>query len=797
MYKISILFTCLVIAYLYYQYRAIGHSKGNQICFFLRLMICSLVILTLAFPIINLPEEKEAYLLLIDSSYSMKIYKSNIESIISQYQVEHEEDDYKIMLFSDKTQLIESKLDDSFANSHMTDLNAAFQDIEQLYSDKRNLKITLVSDGMVTEEIPKSSDIPNCWSIETTPMFGQLKADVAINQIRITARDYRDSKRIKALEIDYDATIEGTASLLIASASQTLYESEIKITKGKHIISMPCDFISSDTLLTGQITLSGDSNPHNNIVSLQSDEDQDITYLIVSSETPGLSRNALETYLKKLQINFKHIKPGQIDQSTLANLSYDGMILHNCSGSDFTDHSIQVIDELISQEGKALFVVAGDHTFALGAYAEHGLETFMPVEDRLSGPEERGNSCLIVVLDTSGSMEDTVFGTKKITMAKSGVQELIQQLHPEDTFGLIAFSDVYEWLQPLTPVKALGALDENFLNVGAKGGTLIKPSLVKAYEAMSKNKANQDKHILLITDGQGEQEGYEDLILQLNRKDISLSCIGIGDDIAADFLSQLSQATDGKFYQVNDIRNLPEFMVRDLYENVKDTLQIGSFNVMSDTSEALQDMGDLNIQQYVATTAKETSKVILKLDNQDPLLVQSQYGIGQVAVLTTQLSSTWSGNLMTSQAASLIAEILKTIPLKINNDDLYIARDGNRLNIRSTNKDMAQLKVLYQGTVLGEFDDSPVDGQSLAVGDRKGLIQVNAFNNDGKLLASKSIRLNYSAEHALNTQAIWTRYPDLFHKKMAHKANRSLKSSYIVWPLLCILFIVSIYYREK
>ncbi|MBN2897894.1 MAG: VWA domain-containing protein, partial [Clostridia bacterium] len=405
-------------------------------------------------------------------------------------------------------------------------------------------------------------------------------------------------------------------------------------------------------------------------------------------------------------------------------------------------------------------------------------------------------SAVIVVLDSSGSMADTSSGTKKITLAKSGIQAVIDQLHPEDMMGVIGFSDVYEWLQPLASVKAINTDAIDFKTLGAKGGTLIKPSLVVAYEAMKNVSTEKEKHILLITDGQGEQEGYEDLLTQFKKHQITLSCIGIGDDIAADFLSGLSIGSNGSFYQVSDINTLPKIMVRDIYKHGKEILQEGIFEVTrAETAE--KDGSNARVKRYVATTSKPDSKVLLKLNTFDPLLVTGSYGGGKVCALTTSLSEDWSGDLL-EYYGSEIMDILKHLVLTTDSRALSVSRDGNRLTIVPINSNLIKVDLLYHGNIIESFSDIILNQPMMhSVGDASGTYQINGYNLANQMIASNTIEFEYSAEHQLSTSPLWEDHPELFNITALKSQERVIKTRYLTWPLICMLFLFSIYYRGK
>ncbi len=142
--------------------------------------------------------------------------------------------------------------------------------------------------------------------------------------------------------------------------------------------------------------------------------------------------------------------------------------------------------------------------------------------------EQRGVD-LILALDCSRSMTATDIKPTRLDRAKREIYDLLNRLQG-DRVGLVAFSGTAFLQCPLTLDYSgfhifLDALTPDFLPVG---GTDI-PDALRTAQAAFDPKANTDKAVILITDG--ENTGTDDPVggaQELQKAGIKLFCIGVG-----------------------------------------------------------------------------------------------------------------------------------------------------------------------------------------------------------------------------------------------------------------------------
>ena len=88
------------------------------------------------------------------------------------------------------------------------------------------------------------------------------------------------------------------------------------------------------------------------------------------------------------------------------------------------------------------------------------------------------------------------------------------------------------------------------------GGTSILPPLEAAFQAATDGDAPL-KHIVLLTDGESNDRGYEDLLARMQPAQITLSTLAIGSDADTRLLSNLAHIGGGRYYFTERSTQIP------------------------------------------------------------------------------------------------------------------------------------------------------------------------------------------------------------------------------------------------
>jgi Ca-activated chloride channel homolog len=141
---------------------------------------------------------------------------------------------------------------------------------------------------------------------------------------------------------------------------------------------------------------------------------------------------------------------------------------------------------------------------------------------------QRGVDCFIC-LDVSRSMLAEDVAPNRLERAKSDIRDLLKKL-AGDHVGLIVFAGKPVVKVPLTTDDGFfrSVLDEVDTRSAPVGGTLIGDAIRKAIEAMPP-RADNDRIIVLITDGEDQESYANEAAKQAAEKGIKIFTVGLGD----------------------------------------------------------------------------------------------------------------------------------------------------------------------------------------------------------------------------------------------------------------------------
>ncbi|NXX73435.1 ITIH4 inhibitor, partial [Urocolius indicus] len=176
---------------------------------------------------------------------------------------------------------------------------------------------------------------------------------------------------------------------------------------------------------------------------------------------------------------------------------------------------------------------------------------------------------IIFVIDRSGSMAG-----RKIEQTRDALSKILQDLRPQDHFGLITFnSKVMEWKSSLLKATAENvASASGFVQtLSASGGTDINRALLTAVSVLDEAERLPERSvsmIILLTDGQPTAGESNVEVIQKNIQKAfngkyALFCLGFGFDVSYKFLEKMALSNGG--------------IARRIYENADADLQLQGF----------------------------------------------------------------------------------------------------------------------------------------------------------------------------------------------------------------------------
>ncbi len=211
---------------------------------------------------------------------------------------------------------------------------------------------------------------------------------------------------------------------------------------------------------------------------------------------------------------------------------------------------------------QAMLSVAPDLVHGTGTHTLLQLGVNTPIDP---GTFPRSPLELVVVIDKSGSMADA----GKMTYAKEGVRQLVDQLGPSDNLTLIAFdSQIYRLYGP-APVTDRAAVKATVDRLLPDGSTNLHAALQTALEVAVRGAETSARRVIFLTDGRATTGIMDDgATLSMARgfiaRYVQLTTIGVGADVNLTLLRTLAEQGSGNFYFLEDPAAAREVFTREL-----------------------------------------------------------------------------------------------------------------------------------------------------------------------------------------------------------------------------------------
>lgn len=327
-------------------------------------------------------------------------------------------------------------------------------------------------------------------------------------------------------------------------------------------------------------------------------------------------------------------------------LEFKSVLLENVYLADLPEGFLEIIETYVKDYGFGLICCGGDESYALGGYRDSVLETVLPVDMELRGVDEIPTTAMIMVIDRSGSMGiNSGYNATNLDLAITAAKTAVDQMRDTDYVGVLAFDDRYAWVVEPTPASDRKAIKDKIETIMDGGGTTIKPALWAALSGVQECEADI-RHVILLTDGQGEGGSFNDVTSSYKNAGITLSAVAVGEGSDQRLLEQIAKACDGRYYYSDMASDIPKIFAQEVFLSGDTYLQNGEFrlavNSGNEIMTGLFENGWPNIYGYVSATPKNVSRVLIASEKDDPILTIMQYGLGHTVAWNTDVKNAWT-----------------------------------------------------------------------------------------------------------------------------------------------------------
>ncbi len=299
--------------------------------------------------------------------------------------------------------------------------------------------------------------------------------------------------------------------------------------------------------------------------------------------------------------------------------------------------------ERFVKQGGGLLVIGGERNlYDEKKKVEDALDRALPA--KVAPPKSPEGTCVVLIIDKSSSMEG-----KKIELARQSAIGVIENLRPIDSVGVLIFDNSFQWAVPIRRAEDRTLIKRLVAGITPDGGTQIAPALTEAFRKALPVKATF-KHIVLLTDGISEEGDSLDVSRDAALQHVTISTVGLGQDVNRAYLEKVASLAGGKAYFLNEPTGLEQILLKDVMEHTGSTAVEKSLKpAVAKRVEILEGVGIETapaLKGYVKFQAKPTADTILSIDK-DPLLSRWQYGLGRSMVFASDAKSRWASDWVT------------------------------------------------------------------------------------------------------------------------------------------------------
>lgn len=336
------------------------------------------------------------------------------------------------------------------------------------------------------------------------------------------------------------------------------------------------------------------------------------------------------------------------------------VIINNVPADAVPGEFLQSLDFFVREQGGGFLMAGGRHSFGAGGYHGSVVEDLLPVSTELREDHRRLSTAMAIVMDRSGSMNAVLPGAggrNKMQLANRGAAKTIELLGATDAVTVFAVDTRAHQIIPLTTLEGGGR--EQAVNAVGRissqgGGIFVYTGLGAAWEELQKAEQGQ-RHVILFADAMDAEEpgDYRSLLETMTADGVTLSVIGLGteEDADADFLKDVANRGNGRYFFSSDPAELPAIFMQETVAVARSTFieepaALRETAAWSEISPGRLDWVEA-VDGYNLTYLREQSaaSAFAADEYNAPLVAQTRRGPGRTAAVTFPLGGDYSARV--------------------------------------------------------------------------------------------------------------------------------------------------------
>ena len=621
--------------------------SSRRLALGLKAGVFALVILAIAQPSLVVYESKVAVAMLADTSASVSQEDLNRESAYAD-RLEKARGRHwaRVIPFARSTR--DASLSErpkqnwelhytSGAAGRGTDLETAIRDGAASLPSGMVPRLLLVSDG--NENLGSAARA--IWQaqqlgipVDTMPLAGRAKPGLMLESVSFPGQVF--SGEHFPVEVTLESPAAAQATVELTAEGKPIGTNQVQLGAGTNHLRLQASVNAAGAIaLAGKVTAGSLGEARfEDAVTLRKPR-----ALMISHDPPD-SEAHLGRVLESNQFEIDR-SPDGVPQKLDG---YQLIVVNNWNEEAIPEDRKAALEDYV-KKGGGLVWIAGERNVYNDKkdQPDDALERTLPA--KLAPPRSPEGTAVVLIIDKSSSMEG-----RKIELARLAAIGVVENLRDIDTVGVLIFDNSFQWAVTLRKADDRAAIKRLISGITPDGGTQIAPALTEAFQKILPSNAVY-KHIVLLTDGISEEGDSMTLTKQASENHVTISTVGLGQDVNRAFLEKVASSAGGKSYFLNEPEGLEQILLRDVQEHTGVTaVEKNIHPVVVKQAEILDGVAIETapaLHGYVRYQARPEADAILAADKEDPLLVRWQYGLGRAAVFTSDAKNRWAANWVT------------------------------------------------------------------------------------------------------------------------------------------------------
>ncbi len=620
----------------------------------LKALMLAAIILALSEPVLSIHDRKVAVAALLDTSLSITDSDLARESAIAKkLESSHGSNPLFVIPFArDPRAFTSAELSRGLARpaavaSRATNIEAPVRQALASLPAGHIRRILLVTDGNQNE----GSVTRAAWQaaqlgvpIDAIALAGRAEPKLKIEAVSIPAAVFAGEHF--PVDLTVSSPRAAVANVELAAESKPIGAHQVALQPGENRIRIRTSLNTSGAIdISGKLAAKDLGESHfENAIAVRRPK-----VVWVSDDPPGTESHIADV-LAANRFDFAQSKtiPARLDDAQI-------LVLNNINTETLPEADKQRLEDFVRRGGGALWI-AGERNIYVDHHGapEDAIARTFPA--KLAPPRQPEGTCGVLIIDKSSSMEG-----KKIDLARLAAIGVVDNLKPEDHVGVLIFDNSFQWAVPIRKAEDKTLIKRLIAGITPDGGTQIAPALNEAYRRIAPVPANY-RHIVLLTDGISEEGDSLTLARDAANNRVTISTVGLGQDVNRAYLEKIAAYAKGKSYFLNDPAGLEQILLKDVKEHTGSTAVEKSIRAELLHPSELADQVDIPsapaLAGYVRFEMKPGADEVLAVDNpgpvadggtspasgKDPLLSEWQYGLGRAAIFASDAKSRWAAS---------------------------------------------------------------------------------------------------------------------------------------------------------